>query len=210
MGYTCYFEQSRPFTTEEWGKIRAAVIPMFHRLKQIKGPNGEGRPLIGNDSISFNGDASKSEDHETFLIQKNGNGFQFCKTARKPYDRYVKAVLCVADHFAPGALDISCDGDDEEDCWTEGVRIAQMATNNTVYISPLDRKKYAKMTESTIAASQQFQESRKSPVKDTKTLRDALNKIKKLETIFYDDDINFLINYLEANFEDIKDAYQGT
>ena len=43
MGYTVYFTHNRPFTTQEWGDILASCIPMFHRLKQIKGGDGTGR-----------------------------------------------------------------------------------------------------------------------------------------------------------------------
>ena len=55
MGYTVYFRQSRPFTMQEWGDIRAAAINMFNRLKQVKGGDGTGRPTIDNDQIMFPG-----------------------------------------------------------------------------------------------------------------------------------------------------------
>jgi hypothetical protein len=196
MGYTVYFEQNRPFTTEEWGKIRAAVIPMFHRLKQIKGGNGEGRPIIDNSDIMFNGDASKGEEHEGFQLSKCNSGFQFCKTARKPYDRYVKAVLCVADYYAPGALDISCDGDNEPDCWTEGVRIANqyVPLAGRMPCSPLERKKLKQMDDTL----------------DGVTLDTAINKIAKMAEFLDDKTVAFLANYLKANIDDLKDAYHST
>jgi hypothetical protein len=127
-----YYSQKRPFTMQEWGDIRAAAINMFNRLKQVKGGDGTGRPIIDNDSIMFNGDASKGEDHETMVLERQGGGFNFCKTARKSYDRYVKAILVVANFYAPGALEVSCDGDGEEGCWDEGVRIA------TIYTKPIN------------------------------------------------------------------------
>ncbi len=159
---------------------------MFHRLKQIKGGNGEGRPVVDNSDIVFNGDASKGEDHETFLLSKVNSGFQFCKTARKPYDRYVKAVLLVAQHFAPGALDVSCDGDSEPDCWTEGNRIAELYLNDksAVTVTPV-----------------------KAP-KDTKAIEVALEKFYKMAKIFEDKDMEFLANYINANIDDIKEVYQ--
>jgi hypothetical protein len=109
---------------------------MFNRLKQIKGSDGTGRPFIDDKSIVFNGDASKGEAHETMSLHRIGNGFEFCKTARKPYDRFVKAVLIIANYYAPGALEISCDGDKEPDCWTEGVRIASIYAKGVPGRSP--------------------------------------------------------------------------
>jgi hypothetical protein len=119
---------------------------MLRRLKQIKGGHGTGRPIIDNSDIVFNGDASKGEEHESFQLSKCDSGFQFCKTARKPYDRYVKAVLIVANMVAPGALDITCDGDNEPDCWTEGVSIANqyLKIPGRSACSPLEAKQVAK------------------------------------------------------------------
>lgn len=204
MGYTVYFSQKRPFTTSEWGNIRAAVIPMFHRLKQIKGAAGVGRPEIGNERIVFNGDGSKGEDHESFILERDGNGFNFCKTARKPYDRFVKAVLIVANYYAPGVLEVTCDGDDEPDCWTEGVRIATIYANGIPAkspCSPLEPK-----------ASKYLPVPLKDQVMPAKGVYPELdNIIKGLEMVSSDSKpLQFLVNYLKANIDDIKDAYQAT
>lgn len=75
----------------------------------------------------FNGDASTGDDHETLVIEKKGSGFQFCKTAEKPYDVYVKAALLLANKVAPGVFELSCDGDRDPDCWTEGEKLATQA-----------------------------------------------------------------------------------
>ena len=57
---------------------------------KICGGFGEGIPIINESMIWFNGDKSNGMSHETFCInifdQKEPNGFNFCKTARKPYD----------------------------------------------------------------------------------------------------------------------------
>lgn len=208
MSYTVYFTHKRPFTTGEWGKIIAAVTPMFHRLKQIKSGNGTGRPFISNDEINFNGDASKGEDHENLVLCKNGSGFQFCKTARKPYDRYVKAVLVVAFNVAPGALEVSCDGDTEDGCWDEGVRIANLYLNDLVHpaCSPLEKAKHDKMTESAIAASEDFQ------ARGLKYPKDAFNELEEAIELWVklsgQNKVHaFLANYLKANIDDLKEAY---
>lgn len=199
MGYTVYFEQSRPFTMQEWGDIRAACIPMFNRLKQIKGPCGTGRPEIGNDAIRFNGDASKDEDHESFILEREGHGFQFCKTARKSYDRYVKAVLVVANYYAPGALTVTCDGDYEPDCWTEGVRIA------TLYATGLKEAR-SPCSPLELQTPKTTEPSHSDPYKGVYVELD--NIIKGLELVSSDSKpLQFLVNYLKANIDDIKDAY---
>jgi hypothetical protein len=201
MGYTVYFTHKRAFTTEEWGKIRAAVIPMFHRLKQIKGGNGEGRPVVDNSDIVFNGDASKGEDHETFLLSKVNSGFQFCKTARKPYDRYVKAVLLVAQHFAPGALDVSCDGDSEPDCWTEGKRIAELYLND---------KNAGVATSGHIMNHQALIDAQKEVEahdNDLKELEDTVELLAKLAN--GNRKLSFIANYLKGNMDDLKAVYEG-
>lgn len=201
MGYTIYYTQNRAFTTQEWGDIRAAVIPMFHRLKQIKGGSGTGRPIIDNSDIIFNGDADKDEDHETFQLSKCNSGFQFCKTARKPYDRYVKAVLVVANYYAPDALNVSCDGDDEDGCWTEGVRIAEIYAKGVPGRSPcspleLKRLKELKSTEP----------SHSDPYKGVYVeLDEAIEVYEKMSK--GNKAHSFLVNYLKANIDDLKDAY---
>lgn len=202
MGYTINFEQSRPFTMQEWSDIRAACIPMFNRLKQIKGGDGTGRPEIGNDRIIFNGDASKGENHETMCLERQGGGFQFCKTARKPYDRYVKAVLVVANMIAPGALDISCDGDNEDGCWDEGVRIADIYLKipGRSACSPLEAKRVAEMKEAAFKeAHASFNEGSFKELDEAIEVYEKMSKGNKVHS--------FLANYLKANIDDLKDAY---
>lgn len=200
MGYTVYFTHNRDFTMQEWGDIRAAVIPMLHRLKQIKGGDGTGRPVIDNSDIIFNGDASKDEDHETFQLSKCNSGFQFCKTARKPYDRYVKAVLVVANMIAPGALDISCDGDDEDGCWDEGVRIADIYLKipGRSACSPLEAKRFAEMKEAAKAPSSPY-EGAFTEIDEAIEVYEKMSKGNKVHS--------FLANYLKANIDDLKDAW---
>jgi hypothetical protein len=204
LGYSIYFSQKRHFTVSEWGDIRAAVIPMFNRLKQIKGGDGTGRPVIDNDQIIFNGDGSKSEDHETMVLDRNGNGFQFCKTARKPYDRFVKAVLVIANYYAPGALEVTCDGDGEAGCWDEGVRIA------TIYAKGMPGRSPCSPLELKAAPAPKSTEiAHTDPYKGVYPELD--NIIKGLEMVSDNSKpLQFLVNYLKANIEDIKDTYIPT
>ena len=73
--------------------------------------------------IQFNGYAE--DGYEYMVLKKNDTigAFNFCKTARKPYDGDVVALLCIAHHHAPGALSISSDGSMEE--WKPGMDFAE-------------------------------------------------------------------------------------
>jgi hypothetical protein len=80
----------------------------------------EGKPVADQNHIWFNGLEEDDQGHETFQITKKlDSQFNFCKTARKPYDKYVCAVLLACEYYAPGALDIGSDGYKEE--WQEGI-----------------------------------------------------------------------------------------
>jgi hypothetical protein len=65
-------------------------------------------PLTNNNTVRFNGVGE--EGHETFLISASEIGFQFCKTARKPYDTAVTACLLLARHHFGSAIEMSSDG----------------------------------------------------------------------------------------------------
>jgi hypothetical protein len=91
------------------------------------------RLLIDDLEIIFNGKAKFDQDCETFLLSKNkpkqpdwnkdaiakGYTFQFCKTNGKPYDKFVTAILIIANNIAPGAIVVKSDGDDGD--WQDGL-----------------------------------------------------------------------------------------
>ena len=123
MGYTHYFPQKRAFLPEQWGNIVAAVSKAIQH--NVAGPEGEDKPVLNDSEITFNG-IGENDSHEDFCITAGHDpSFNFCKTANKPYDKYVVAALCLCNHFAPGALDISSDGDASE--WEDGRRLAEAA-----------------------------------------------------------------------------------
>jgi len=81
--------------------------------------------LVNLSTIRFNGKGN--EGHETFIITKkkpepkpweNGESFDFCKTARKPYDLAVCLSLLVCSSHAPDCIRIGSDGDWDSE-WTE-------------------------------------------------------------------------------------------
>ena len=58
--------------------------------------------------------------HETFhLTRKDSGNFNFCKTARKPYDLMVCAVLFLAKYHFKDKIKISSDGDMND--WTPAI-----------------------------------------------------------------------------------------
>jgi len=69
--------------------------------------------------IRFNG--KDDEGHETFMLTPDPSDFNFCKTAQKPYDLVVVAILCLLAHRTDTG--VSSDGDRSD--WAEGLKLAQ-------------------------------------------------------------------------------------
>jgi hypothetical protein len=137
MGYTHYWNQTRDFTDDEWGTICARaenVIDEYEDILCYEEDEPKRKPEVSKTCVRFNG---KGEDgHETFYLPRKQEPrspwhtspeeegtFHFCKTAYKPYDAAVVAVLIEVRDVAPGAITLSSDGDpgvfnedyDEED-----------------------------------------------------------------------------------------------
>ena len=104
--------------TESWKKKR------FKKENLLKGGLGEGEPVITDTCIKFNGDAKYELDHETFCIdladftdpennwsrRENGDIWDFCKTARKPYDLAVCLALMAFKDVFGDDFEYSSDG----------------------------------------------------------------------------------------------------
>lgn len=126
MGYTHYQHQKREVSPEAWEKICDATRKIIEEADaplafEYNEPDEE--PLIDGECIRFNG--IEDDGHETFVLNRRGSGFSFCKTARKPYDIVVCAILIVAEHFSDGAFDVSSDGRMDEEEWAPALRLAQ-------------------------------------------------------------------------------------
>lgn len=85
--------------------------------------NGGGGELIKNNS----GHRPYYElAHEGFVLSKNApkdHSFQFCKTARKPYDLIVCSVLISAKIHSPKGILVSSDGEQYE--WTPALKLVR-------------------------------------------------------------------------------------
>jgi len=117
MGYTHYWKSEN--LNEK--KFKQAIKSMRLVLKQQKDIL-EIPKKRSSDSLSFNG--IEEDGHEDFFLALNLN-FNFCKTARKPYDIAVVACLCILEHFCPDA-GVSSDGHPDE--WLDGLQLAREAT----------------------------------------------------------------------------------
>lgn len=137
MGYTHYYRLATDFTDEQWSQTVHDVNRVYKALPTIsrssggyhtdqpliiRGGFGVGKPEINEDMIFFNGDQATGMDHETCNVTRHATKFDFCKTARKPYDLLVQATYLVCAYHNP-AFRISSDGDREE--WQEAIRLTE-------------------------------------------------------------------------------------
>lgn len=114
MGYTHYFEfKTVPHeikVREFLGLVRRIIntsnVPI-QRCYDDPRP-----PCVTPSLILFNGVGD--DGHETFELKPTSTKWGFCKTAQKPYDEIVVAILLAADMIFGNDFNWSSDGDDEE------------------------------------------------------------------------------------------------
>ena len=134
MGYTHYNSRNTKNLGSAYfyGKLaldaKAIIAEAQKRGITIRGGNGEGEPEYNEGYFSLNGNAEAGEDYETFMWEalpeqpewqrqhfsasgKNPNEiFDFCKTAHKPYDSVVTAILIRAKVIYGDCVEIRSDG----------------------------------------------------------------------------------------------------
>lgn len=91
----------------------------------------------------------KGEDaHETFTMREHfsqnfdEDAFNFCKTARKPYDLVVTACLTVLKHRLGDCINVTSDGNPRD--WAAGVAYARKVARLSVR-TPLNAKRSVKI-----------------------------------------------------------------
>jgi hypothetical protein len=131
MGYTHYFTQHQDFSTTQWAQILEAVEKIT-ALTQV--------PLdktIAPEAVDINGCGPNA--HENLYLTKNKRGrfayededtytrgaFGCCKTAHKPYDAVITAVLAAIELIAPEAFSVDSDGLELD--WLRGLQLASKA-----------------------------------------------------------------------------------
>lgn len=145
MGYTHYWRRPRPdgehyhtHSAYMFGQLAFDALKIIKQAEQdgirIRNGYGEGEPEFNEAFFSINGDASAFSDdgrdlaHETFYWEgiptisehrkDEPETFNFCKTAYKPYDAVITAILIRAKHIYGSYVSISSDGDWHE--WQTG------------------------------------------------------------------------------------------
>jgi hypothetical protein len=132
MGYTHYAYMTPIQASDKWAKLTTAVNKVITGSNLIQREWDDNRPPeIGFDNIRFNGIGD--DGHETLYLEREGKAqeyltedskgkrFMFCKTAMKPYDKFVTAVLFLAKVHLGEDIEISSDGDVED--WQEGIQL---------------------------------------------------------------------------------------
>lgn len=132
MGYTHYWTPKK-FNQKQWDKFLNTCIKLKNNLPKttdtaggysedepllIGGNEPTDKPIFNNNMVWFNGQTPKelrdefNLGHETFVIENINTGgvndWNFCKTARKPYDLLVCACLIAAHKYL--GFRISSDG----------------------------------------------------------------------------------------------------
>jgi hypothetical protein len=116
MGYTHQWE-SEAIADDGWAKLLDAANRIMGAADvRLAGPMGDGEPVLDDQQIALNGVAADEEGYETFALDASG-GRDFCKTARRPYDTVVTAILLRAALTVPG-FSVSSDGQWSE--WEDG------------------------------------------------------------------------------------------
>jgi len=123
MGYTHYFTSGKDSESDKYMEALPIVQKILNKYSDIIQYERDDPkpPQCDEELIRFNGIGD--DGHETFLIKNGGSDWDFCKTARKPYDIVVCEVLLVLNHFIP-SMSFSSDGDIniDDDCWGPAIR----------------------------------------------------------------------------------------
>lgn len=136
MGYTHYWYISYGNESLDLKKFKVfsnyvRELILTTNIKICDG-GGTGLPRINSSCVRFNGCRCNGEDYETFEIlrpaqintyRSSEDFFNFCKTARRPYDDLVVAALLLFKDTFMEQVTISSDGDFDE--WAAGYELAR-------------------------------------------------------------------------------------
>lgn len=128
MGYTHYFtktaaDRDDALRFEMFAQGARRIIDYAKTYEGIKIGDLE----ISDEIVTFNGVGEES--HETFYWSIKADGFDFCKTAYKPYDAVVTACLIHLKDVYGELVEIASDGSWAD--WTLGARLYRNATGLT-------------------------------------------------------------------------------
>ncbi len=146
MGYTHYWYQKpglNPKSFEEFLKDAEKILRNCG-VDLVDAYESDAKPLLSADAVGFNGVGG--EAHEDFLFQRDklgrkddgGEAFTFCKTAQKPYDIAVCAVLIAAKKHFQDDLKVTSDGDETD--WGDAFELADRLLGYTATLNADDRE----------------------------------------------------------------------
>lgn len=136
MGYTHYFtktaaDRDDSLRFEMFARGARTIIEYATTYDNIQIADAMGGDLgkweISDEVVAFNGYGADS--HESFHWDAKGSGFNFCKTAYKPYDAVVTACLIHLKDVYGDLVDIGSDGSWAD--WQDGARLYRNATGLT-------------------------------------------------------------------------------
>lgn len=119
MGYTRYWKRTDKAYGEDFiREVKAVIGDCFTRGISLANGFGEDFPQADMEKVWLNGIDKNDLGHETLAIFNTTSehfkeGFDFCKTARKPYDYAVREILKIAERYGL-ITDVSSDGENEE------------------------------------------------------------------------------------------------
>ena len=112
MGYSHYFNNVTA-SDEQWGRFTGFAAAIVNDSKvpiDLKTDGG---------FICINGVAEEDQHEDLYIIKEGGGSSQFCKTARKPYDAVVCAVLHMYEYICGEGVHVQSDGDLSDEGWTD-------------------------------------------------------------------------------------------
>jgi hypothetical protein len=105
MGYTHYWTLEKPLTQGVFDAVRDRVKEIVETAREAGIPM---ETQFGISHVAINGQAEGA--HETFSLHVGDHDFNFCKTAQKPYDSVVTAILILLKHEIDKDITITSDG----------------------------------------------------------------------------------------------------
>ena len=108
MGYTHYWEIKNDISLEHFKQLQLAAVKIVEASDVFVMFGINTHPLHLNIIVEGINEGA----HETFCLSPNTVKFEFCKTARKPYDEIVVAILYHA--HVMRLLEFSSDGNEED------------------------------------------------------------------------------------------------
>ncbi len=136
MGYTHYWsidqtglQMSRDVNYTQFSRLAEQIITTAETQGYVLA-DGLGEKIgaweVSGEMVRLNGLGDNA--HETFSIEKDStdSGGSFCKTARKPYDTVVTALLVALGHTYGTQASVATDGEPGD--WEAGMSLFTTAT----------------------------------------------------------------------------------